>query len=249
MNASRTRPRSAALVLVALAAVLISGCFNPFDPRVSGVGITEPPPRPDTPENALRLLEWCYEHRAIAEYRELFSDDYRFVFGILDQDGNSYRDSRPWTRVDEIESTTKLFQGGDANQPAATDIKLTLDRNFRVGVDPRFPEAVRQRKLIRTAVFLRLVDVSGSQTDISGYANFFLVRGDVASIPEELKVRGFGPDSNRWYIDRHEDDTLPQDEGLSGRSGGVPGVAGARPAAGARIAALSSWGRLKVRYR
>lgn len=248
MNSSRARSRSASLVLAVLVASVVAGCFNPFDPRVSGVGVTEPPPLADSPENTLRLLEWCYEHRATAEYRELFSDDYRFVFGTLDPDGLAYRDN-PWTREDEVESTTKLFQGGDANQPAATSITIALDRNFRVGIDPRYPNSVRWRKLIRTAVTLRINDVSGSQTDVSGYANFFLVRGDSALIPEELSKRGFRPDSTRWYVNRHEDDTIPPETGApGGQASPVPGLASARPAA-TTWAARWSWGRLKVAYR
>ena len=33
------------------------------------------------------------------------------------------------------------------------------------------------------------------------------MRGDSALIPQQLKDRGFGPDPNRWYIERWEDKT------------------------------------------
>jgi len=247
------RPVATAMAL-ALAGSLVS-CFNPFDPKVVGVGVSDPPPVPDSPGNALRLLEWCYEQRQISEYRELFTEDYRFVFGQLDPDGIAYRDN-PWTREDELESTDNLFQGGDANQPVATSITILFDRNFIVEPDPTFPASSRWRKWIRTSVLLKLVDANSLQRESGGYANFFLVRGDSALIPPELVSRGFLPDSNRWYIRRHEDDTISeQEEGLAlgpsefrnhatGTRSIVSPVA-AMPASYQRL----SWGALKHRYR
>jgi hypothetical protein len=247
---SRSLPRSAlvASMLSAVAVFLLTGCFNPFDPSVRGFGVTEPPPIPDSPSNVLRLLEWCYENRATFEYRELFDNDYRFVFGQLDPDGFAYRDN-PWTREDELQSTTHLFLGGEANQPAATSITILLDRNFRVTADPNRPG--RAHKLIRTSVTLKVV--TDQQRDVTGFANFFLVRGDSATIPEELRQRGFLPDSNRWYILRHEDDTFHEDNVLQGgeTSSSIPrGAIAFRTAVTTRTTAFqSSWGSLKRAYR
>jgi hypothetical protein len=219
----------------------ICGCFNPWDPREAGLGVTEPPPVPTTPSLVLQLLEWSYKNRAIAEYREIFSDDYRFVFGTLDPYGNAYR-STPWTRDDEVESTTHLFQGGDASQPAATNISIMLDRNFNETNDPRYgPSAARWHKLIRTSVTLHITTEGGDQ-NVAGYGNFFLVRGDSAIIPLELRQRGFGPDSNRWYIQRHEDDTYQDNTG-----GGGATANRARPAA-VETWVERSWGYLKALY-
>ena len=209
---------------------------------MSGVGVSEPPPAPDSPGGVLRLLEWCYEHRAISEYRELFTEDYRFVFGALDPDGNAYRDN-PWTREDEVQSTTHLFLGGAANQPAATNITIFLDRSFVVFDDPRFPGLGRWHKRIRTSVILRLADPINQEA--SGFANFFVVRGDSARIPAELNL---GPDSTRWYIQRHEDDTF-QDEGTGGSAAPAPGVEGSRGAAPTAAASRTSWGGIKRQYR
>jgi len=232
-----------ARVAVALAAALflLAGCFNPFDPREAGPGISSPPPAADSPGNVLRLLEWAYDNRAIAEYRELFTDDYRFVFSVLDPYGNAYRDV-PWTREDELISATHLFQGGHATEPAASSIILDLDRNFRVSSDPRPGKGDRMHKNIRTSVILTIVDPN-KETRVTGFASFFLVRGDVALIPEELRLRGFGPDSSRWYVERWEDDTA------NITPGGNPAVA--RPAAaGMSSPSLTlfrvSWGGLKV---
>jgi hypothetical protein len=236
-------------LVMALALVVLSGCFNPFDPQVQGVGITEPPPNPDSPGNLLRLLQWCYENRAIFEYRELFDNDYRFVFGVLDPDGNAYR-TNPWTREDEVESTTHLFQGGDANQPAATSIVIIFDKTFRITDDVNHPGL--GHKLIRTSVILRLTDANQTQREVQGFANFFMVRGDSASIPEELRKRGFGPDPNRWYIYRHEDDTLPEDDGVQSAAIPVARIASAPaadPISSTFEQIVCSWGALKHQYR
>ncbi|HET9327208.1 MAG TPA: hypothetical protein VFQ05_10570 [Candidatus Eisenbacteria bacterium] len=239
------RALTAGALLASLALCSLTACFNPFDPRVGDPGITEPAPVPDSPENLMRLLEWCYENRATFEYREMFDNDYRFVFGLLDPDGEPYR-TKPWNREDEVESTTNLFQGGDANQPAATNIVLIFDRTFRVTDDPDRPG--RGHKLIRTSVTLRIVADQATK-EVAGYANFFLVRGDSAAIPPELSDRGFEPDSNRWYILRHEDDTLPPEDASTAPLTRAAPVAQTPARAAFFDTQRYSWGGLKHAYR
>jgi hypothetical protein len=111
---------SAGAVLVT--AVALCGCYNPFSPLIAGVGFSQPAPTPNSATNLLRLFEWCYNNKAIAEYREIFTDDYRFVFSPLDSAGADYRGT-PWTREDELISTTQLFVGGSADQPPASSIR------------------------------------------------------------------------------------------------------------------------------
>jgi hypothetical protein len=198
----RSRAGGAVATLLVLAA--LTGCFNPFRPLIGGQsGISVPPPVPNSAQNVLRLLEWCYNNRAIEEYREIFADDYRFVYSALDSNGQAYRDV-PWTREDELISTGKLFLGGDATQPAATSISLAFDRNFNVTADTRPGKNPIWHKNIRTQVVLNIRTSDGGAIDVTGFANFFLVRGDSAQIPAELP---FGPDPNRWYIERWEDQT------------------------------------------
>ncbi len=110
-------------LLLAVAA-LAGGCFNPFDPLISARrGESEPPPVPVNPRSTLLLFQWCWEHRAIDEYRELFTDDYRFYFSETDTAGQAFRDT-PWTREDEMTSATNLFVGGGSQPPAD---RITLD--------------------------------------------------------------------------------------------------------------------------
>ncbi|HYM81176.1 MAG TPA: hypothetical protein VEY91_07160 [Candidatus Limnocylindria bacterium] len=165
--------------------------------------MSSPPPIPSSAPDVLRLLEWCYDNRAVEEYREIFTADYRFVYSVLDSAGQAYRDV-PWIRDDELISTTKLFIGGDVNQPAASSIELDLDRNFNVTADTRPGKHPKWHKSIKTQVVLKIRTAEGS-TDVTGFANFFLVRGDSALIPDDLP---FAPDSLRWYIERWEDETV-----------------------------------------
>lgn len=238
MTPSRLRRFAQLLAVSALA--LLCGCFNPFKPRVLGIGISTPPPVPGSPGGVLRLFEWAYTNRAISEYREIFTDDYRFVFSQLDPAGNAYR-TEPFTREDELASATRLFQGSSEQAPAVS-IQLNLDRNFQVRSDRFYPESGRWRKSIRTSVQLSILDASQVRTDVTGFATFFLVRGDSAVIPDELRQKGFGPDSTRWYIRRWEDETVqfgsPAPARL-GRSGG---------ATPAPLAITDTWGGLKLRW-
>jgi hypothetical protein len=269
MNHSRFPLRRLAAIAAVITALALCGCYNPFSPRIAPeLGFSVPAPAPTSPPNLLRLFEWCYNNKAIAEYREIFTDDLRFVFSPLDSAGADYRGT-PWTREDELISTTNLFVGGSADQPPASSIRLSLDKNFFVYPDPDFARTDPQGRAhtnIRTQVVLQIQTGDGSSIDISGAANFYMVRGDSAVIPAELTARGFGPDPNRWYIRKWVD----QDAGgglAARRVDGAwlaarrsPGVSAAAtsPAAGRRMTVtaaaqdfpmVASWGYAKEYYR
>ena len=207
---SRFSPVAAAALFLVIFA---EGCFNPFSPPLAPQrGISAPPPVPNTPTNLLRLFEWCYNQRAIVEYREIFTEDFRFSFSVLDEDGEPYKGDL-WTRDDELISATQLFQGGSAEEPPASSIELSLARTFYVYPDTRRGKNGKWHKYTRTTVLLQIRTAAGDPIDIQGAATFYLVRGDSAQIPEDLKLLGFEPDSNRWYIERWEDDTARPDQG------------------------------------
>src|SRR5438477_10985510 len=91
------RSHAAFAVLGLLVTALMAGCYNPFSPLIAPVrGFVAPPPVPSSAPGVLRLFEWCYNNRAIAEYREIFTADYRFVFNPQDSAGAAYR-GVPWT--------------------------------------------------------------------------------------------------------------------------------------------------------
>ena len=101
-------------------------------------------------------------------------------------------------------------------------------------------------KSIHTSVSLQIVDPN-KITTVTGFATFYLARGDVALIPDELKAKGFGPDSTRWYIERWEDDTANNPTGGGSALAAPRSPARARPAASADD--RESWGEVKLTYR
>lgn len=210
-----------------------------------------PAPAPNSPAGVLRLLEWSYNNRSLATYRELFTADFRWICGSSDSAGAEWRGT-PWTRDDEIIFATHLFVSGGANAPAPASVRLTLDQNLFVYPDPysmAWDPLGRWHKRIRTTVNLRIELEDGGTVEILGHASFYVVRGDSALIPEELRQRGFRPDSTRWYIRRLEDETA-QSGDLSGPSPSreVPAAARRPVALDAQASRKASWCSLRALY-
>jgi hypothetical protein len=205
-------------VLLLLTAILASfgaaGCFNPFSPVILSERVTTVAPSPTTPIKAVKLFEWCWVNRGVEEYKELFTEDYVFVSAAKDSAGNPSREIQA-RREDEIQTAENMFIGS-AERPPAAKISLSFDRNFVPLPDTR--EGYRDHdslfKTIRTTVAL-MVDIGdGTTLEVTGYALFYLVRGDTAAIPKELKDRGFKKDKSRWWISRWEDETIAPEGGL-----------------------------------
>jgi hypothetical protein len=189
---------------VALLLLGMSGCFNPFDPRIAPTtGIYVPPPTPNSPQNVIRLFEWCWKNRDITVYKEILTEDFRFVFALGDSAGNQFRDE-PVTREMELNIARNLFVGG-GSAPPASSIFLVLDPTLRALPDSRPGKNPKWHNEIVTSVDLSIKTDGGAEYRIMGNARFFVVRGDSARIPQEL---GFRPDSTRWYIDQWNDETL-----------------------------------------
>lgn len=255
------RPRSvprrvAATIFLFAIATLLPGCFNPFNPMVAKnrAGASDPPPYPSRPDQVIRLFEWCWDHRSIIEYEEIFTEDFLFEFAATDTAGNAFR-GRALTRFDEIETTRHLFVGGGTSPPA-NSITLQLDQNLIPGADSREGKSdTTYFQEISTSVVLR-IDTDEEDFQVTGQARFFLVRGDSALIPTELIARGFGPDPGRWYIQRWEDETVGPAGAYSAlrqrREGGLsalprgPGKPGETPATDTRYGPReTTWGFIK----
>jgi hypothetical protein len=211
---------------VALLLLGVSGCFNPFAPRIAPInGIYVPPPTPDSPQGVIRLFEWCWNNRDITTYKEILTADFRFVFALGDSAGNQFRDD-PVTREMELTIARNLFVGG-STAPPATSIYLNLDPTLRPLADSRPGKNPKWHKEIVTGVDLTIKTEGDQEYRILGNARFFVVRGDSALIPQELS---FKPDSNRWYIDQWNDETLTGTGGTALAPAGPGGLQATRSA-------------------
>jgi len=230
----RTGPRLSTAIVFAV--LFLGSCAKekstPVTPPVTGA------PRASSPSEALRRLEFAYDHRDDVVNRDLFTSDFEFVFVPGDSAGIPYAVT-PWNRTDELASFTKLVHGGTVDQPASSAIQLALDGTFTVADDPRPGKNARWHKKIRSNVVLIVNFTTSYTADITGASDFFFVRGDSAAIPGDL---GVGPDSTLWYVDRWEDETGP----VIG-----PTPHGLFPITPARAMPVTNntWGRLKATYR
>ena len=186
--------------------VTLAGCFNPFRPDILNQRVTSSAPTPNSPQNAVKLFEWCWVNRGVDEYRELFTDDYVFISAGTDSAGNPSREIQA-RRDDEVQTAENMFIGS-ADKAPAEQITLLFDQSLVPFPDSRPGKNSKWHKQIRTSVNLKVRIDSGNTVEVTGAALFFLTRGDSAAIPKELISRGFKPDSLRWWIDRWEDETL-----------------------------------------
>ena len=206
------------LLVAASALLLLAGCFNPFAPNILTQRVTSEAPSPTTPQNAVRLFEWCWKNRGVEEYKELFTADYEFLSAGLDSAGNKTREIQA-RRDDEVQTAENMFLGSVERAPAAS-ITLDFDKNLRPFPDTRPGKNGKWHQTVRTSVNLNVKIDEGNALEVTGFALFYLVRGDSAAIPPELISRNFKPDSLRWWIERWEDETLDA-EGLQSGDGGT----------------------------
>lgn len=227
------------LLVIVSAAFLVAGCFNPFSPRILTERVTSLAPSPNTPRGAVELFQWCWKNRAAEEYSELFTDDYVFQSASVDSAGNGTREIQS-RRQDEVEIATNMFLGSAERAPAST-ITLNFDGNLRAFDDTRAGKNPTWHQTIRTSVDLKVDIGDGSTLEVTGFALFYLVRGDSAAIPAELKSKGFKPDPARWWIDRWEDETLP--------SGGSAAARASHPETAGQVFIPATVGEVKALYR
>jgi hypothetical protein len=227
--------RSLALGLVL---PLLAGCSGDHAiSRLVAPRTTAPDPGPlaTSATAAAERLRWCWETRALAEYRGLFTSDFVFVFGAADSAGSQYRDL-PWVRADELVMADHMFAGGSATQEAATSILIGFTSPLRALPDTRPGKDARVHRELTIDVVLRIDRASGS-LEVRGASVFFVVRGDSAALPPG---EGLPADSTRWYIERWEDRTS-WDLGHATARSTTP--------AQAMPARAATWGSIKSLYR
>ena len=197
---NRSRGRFLAVLLLI---VVIGACGK------SRSKTTEPevpvPPTPDSPRNALALLEYSWEQRSVESYRNVFTADYQFDFAPSDS-ANGVVISRDG----ELAFANHLFVTGTAGHPPATSIYFSLDPNLVFGADDRPGRNPRWHQRVTSYVRVN-VNTSGTDYSVLDHGIFYLTRGDSAQIPAELVTAGVTPDSTRWFVDHWTDDTFCPD--------------------------------------
>ena len=221
-------PRRLLLPLLVIA-VLAASCAQGDNPVVP-----LPPPVAAgaySPTEAVRLVEWAWKNRNVEVLNRTFTSDYVFQFAYGDSAGNAYRDS-PYVLEDELLSSTGIFLG-TTDHIAASEILLDLDKSLTDLTDGRPGKNPLWHRSIRTKVNLKVTVDRGNGPEVNevyGYALFYVVRGDSASLSPGQVAAG-GRDTTRWWIERWEDETLP------------PGVVSANPSQN------RTWGAIKNLYR
>ena len=120
--------------------------------------------------------------------------------------------------------TKRLFGAEESSAPPAQQVTLVFDTNLYPMPDSRpGKQNTTWHREIRTSVDLTL-DFGSQVQRVTGYARFYVVRGDSAALPSYLGDRVVR-DSTRWYIERWEDETL---EGASVVAGPFPQTSRAR---------------------
>lgn len=165
---------------------------------------------PRTAGEVAGLLAGAMNHLDLPRYSEFFTGDYQFVFATSDSAGNAYAE-RAMTRDDELEVSRNMFVTGAINEPAATRMAVVIfgtpvaAPDSRPGKNPGWHREIKAN----VAIDMRTPDASFR---VSGAMRLFVVRGDSAAIPPDLRARGIGPDPSRWWIERWEDETLSSPE-------------------------------------
>jgi|GEM_PF-3042818 len=189
---------------LAAAAVLAAGCFNPFDPRIASVrGATQARPVPGSARGVVELFQWCWNNRAYTEYTEIFTEDFLFQYVNRDSAGNQR--SEFLNRDQELDTARNLFVEGTATEPPATRINLTYTNTLLAFPDSRPGKAFPWHQEIGVNLTLEIA-TDEQEYRINGRAVFYLVRGDSARIPIELRPR-FPADTSRWWIEFWTDET------------------------------------------
>ncbi|NOT35299.1 MAG: hypothetical protein HOP12_14235 [Candidatus Eisenbacteria bacterium] len=202
-----TRALAFATACAALALVPLASCTK-------GTVFTRPAPvaavlHAASPSELLRLVEHAWNTFDPDEYERTLTDDFRFAFAAGDTVAHAWQNT-PWSAVDERVFFRHLTSGGDSTLPV-TAITLVTAQTPTFFPDPRAGHGdTRFRAMTRTPLTLDVTDVEGIQLNITGYAVFYLVRGDSATLSAERRAGLERPDSTCWFLERWEDETVPQ---------------------------------------
>ncbi len=231
--------RPAPLRLLSLAFVLsiaALGCSLKHGPSTPAP-VVDTGPVPDTPEHAVQLFQWSWQHRDVAAAERMFADDFTFGYGTADSIHEV-----PILRDDQLQIEGNMFVSGTATQPRASKIELAYNSSLAPLPDDRPGKTFPWHQQITLNVNLRFQTPDANYV-ISGYLKFHIVRADSAVIPADLAARGATPRADRWYVERIEDST-----GASAIAVRTPTVRAIRPL-DTLPTHRQTWGALESLYR
>ncbi len=177
------------------ALVTLAGC---------GKSATAPPPAaapvPDSPVNAVRVLEYTWNHRDADGYANLLSADFR-VTPISADSADAVM--LAWGRDAEEKTATSILIG-DVIHPHVASVSVKLGSSLTATPDPTPGADPKWHQVVTTTATVQLsLVLSNGLTEprtYAGGATFHLVRGDSVQIPAKLASHGVVPDSTRWWI-------------------------------------------------
>jgi hypothetical protein len=177
------------ILLAMLAAVFLTSCVNPFNPRLNHN--SNPGEINTTPEAVLQTLEQSYRQRNLEMFESCLAPDFRFellsaevnIIGI-DWNEDGIRDSW-WGYDQEVEYHRNLFHDGSSDgaypPPDLIYLRLQIPPQDQWEADP---EVGHESWVVIPCLFdLQLTYTNGSSLSSNGVARFFLK-----------------PINNRWYI-------------------------------------------------
>lgn len=188
---------------LAVLALLVAGCSRPTR------AVAPPPdvaPEADSPQNVVRRLQWALEHRDLRVIDELLTADFILLTAGTDSEGGgAVADTS--RREDLLAMFEELFFG-TPQRPPAVRVTLGVDGALRPQRDPRTGFVDSLFKTIRTPIDMTIEWQDGETQETTGYALFYLARGDTVIIPDHLEAVGFERDPRRWWMTRWEDETI-----------------------------------------
>src|SRR5262245_59531847 len=123
--------RSLLLISLIGGAALLAGCSSsskkPTQPEVPI------PPTPNSPINALALVQWSWEQRDTSTYNTVLTQDFIYDFAPAD----SVPAGTTLNKVEELNSAAHLFTQGVPGHPPATRIVFSLPPTLVVTDDDR----------------------------------------------------------------------------------------------------------------
>lgn len=172
-------------------AITLSSCSK--SDRLTGPLNTAPVA--NSPQAAVRRLEWAFDHRDARMLEVLLTQQVEFTTFSNSTNGPI---EEVWNRDRLLMSVGGLFEGTPTGAQAALSIELDLEPELVALADPRFESDPSLDRVVRVSAHLRVTHAEGGVSDVMGFFQIGLTRGGgVGTVP-----------STRWQIRDLMDETV-----------------------------------------